>query len=292
MVGLADLADVQPMNVGRLCRWCRIGVVGCVVLLTGCGTVATVRRHHGGPPSPPISHRSGQNAHRHDVSAEAMPSSVRVEAGDTVYAIARRTGLSPADIITWNQLHHPGLLAPGQRLRLQPPDSPLREVSEAQTETHHAVAQPQAVASQSRADLSLPPLSSDPVNANAAELIHWQWPTHGPVIASFVAGDNTRQGIDIAGKEGQPVNAVSAGQVVYSGSGFVGYRELIIIKHTDQWLSAYAQNRQRLVHEGEQVKAGQQIALMGRTTALPPSLHFEIRLYGKPVDPLRYLPKP
>lgn len=278
------------MNVGRLGCWRQVGVLGCVVLLTGCGTAATVRRHQGKPSSPPITHRSGQNAHRRGVSADALPSTIRVAPGETVYIIARRSGLSPADIITWNQLHHPGRLVPGQRLRLKPPDPPPSEVTEAQMLANQALAHRQAIASRPRSESSLP---SQSLNlANSKELLHWQWPTHGPVIASFVAGDNTRQGIDIAGKEGQAVNAVSAGQVVYSGSGFVGYRELIIIKHTDQWLSAYAQTRQRLVQEGEHVKAGQQIAIMGSTTASRPSLHFEIRWYGKPVDPLRYLPKP
>ena len=107
----------------------------------------------------------------------------------------------------------------------------------------------------------------------------------------FVAGEPTKQGIDIAGAGGASVNAAADGVVVYSGSGLVGYGELVIIKHNDAWLSAYGHNRARMVNEGAIVKAGQQIAVMGRTGAPRDMLHFEIRYNGKPVDPLVYLPK-
>ena len=112
----------------------------------------------------------------------------------------------------------------------------------------------------------------------------------GQVIGNYVAGDQTQQGIDIAGNAGQPVLAAADGVVVYSGSGLVGYGELIIIKHSNEWLSAYAHNRRRLVAEGTQVKAGQQIAELGRSGAIRDMLHFEIRRNGKPVDPINYLP--
>ena len=106
-----------------------------------------------------------------------------------------------------------------------------------------------------------------------------------------MAGDATKQGIDIAGSAGEAVVAASDGVVVYSGSGLVGYGELVIVKHNDAWLSAYGHNRSRLVNEGQQVKAGQQIAEMGHSGAARDMLHFEIRFNGKPVDPLSYLPK-
>ena len=104
-------------------------------------------------------------------------------------------------------------------------------------------------------------------------------------------GNATRQGIAIGGSSGQPVVAAADGVVVYSGSGLVGYGELIIVKHNEQWLSAYGHNRVRLVAEGQKVKAGQQIAEMGRSGTDREKLHFEIRYNGKPVDPLLYLPK-
>jgi lipoprotein NlpD len=110
------------------------------------------------------------------------------------------------------------------------------------------------------------------------------------VIRGFVAGDPARNGLDIAGKEGQAINATSAGQVVYSGNGLIGYGELIIVKHSEKMLSAYAHNRVRLVKEGDQVWAGQKIAEMGRNSSDEQVLHFEIRALGKPVNPLTYLP--
>src|SRR6185295_16942418 len=118
----------------------------------------------------------------------------------------------------------------------------------------------------------------------------WRWPTDGTLVGRYVAGDQTQQGLDIAGRSGQAVVAAADGVVVYSGAGLVGYGELIIIKHSDEWLSAYAHNRRRLVAEGSKVKAGDAIAEMGRTGAIREMLHFEIRRNGKPVDPLQLLP--
>jgi len=119
----------------------------------------------------------------------------------------------------------------------------------------------------------------------------WQWPTEGQVVARFAEGDRSRQGIAIAGTAGQAVRAAAAGTVVYSGAGLVGFGELIIIKHDDQWLSAYGHNRRRLVAEGASVQAGQQIAELGRTGTSRDMLHFEIRRSGRPVDPLPLLPQ-
>lgn len=124
-----------------------------------------------------------------------------------------------------------------------------------------------------------------PGNLNA----EWIWPVQGKVIASF---NENNKGIDIAGKSGQPVYAANSGKVVYSGTGLRGYGKLIIIKHDKTFLSAYAHNRHLLVKEGDDVKKGQKIAEMGNTDADQVKLHFEIRRFGKPVDPITYLGKP
>jgi lipoprotein NlpD len=134
-----------------------------------------------------------------------------------------------------------------------------------------------------------PPQAGTPPPARSS--VSWRWPTDGQILNRFTAGDPTRQGVDITGKGGQPVRAAGDGVVVYSGSGLVGYGELVIVKHDEQWLSAYGHNRSRLVNEGARVKAGQQIAEMGSTGASREMLHFEIRYNGKPVDPLQYLPR-
>lgn len=122
------------------------------------------------------------------------------------------------------------------------------------------------------------------------EGIRWRWPAEGRIINGFVADDPTRQGVDIMGTEGQPVIAAADGEVVYSGSGLIGYGELIIIKHSDSLLSAYGHNRRRLVEEGARVRAGQVIAEMGRSGGSVPMLHFEIRRNGRPIDPRGFLP--
>jgi lipoprotein NlpD len=118
----------------------------------------------------------------------------------------------------------------------------------------------------------------------------WLWPTDGQVITRFSPGDPARKGIDIAGRAGQDVTASAAGDVVYSGNGLIGFGELIIIKHSDSMLTAYAHNRRRLVQEGERVAAGSRIAEMGQNDQERTMLHFELRMDGKPVDPLKYLP--
>lgn len=135
-----------------------------------------------------------------------------------------------------------------------------------------------------------PPTVSPPPTTNVGD-VAWRWPADGAVIGGFVAGDPTRQGIDLGGKSGDPVRAAADGSVVYSGNGLIGYGELIIVKHNASFLSAYGHNRKRLVKEGDAVKAGQVIAEMGSSSASRDSLHFEIRRNGKPVNPADFLPR-
>ncbi len=120
--------------------------------------------------------------------------------------------------------------------------------------------------------------------------VQWHWPVKGKIVSRFSAQEHGNKGVDIAGAEGSRVNAAANGQVVYAGSALRGYGNLIIIKHNDDYLSAYAHNKRILVAERQQVTAGQQIAEMGSTDATDTRLHFEIRFRGKSVDPLRYLP--
>jgi len=139
-----------------------------------------------------------------------------------------------------------------------------------------------------------PPPPPAPAAGNVAATVgevSWRWPADGTLVGAFVAGDQTKQGIDISGKSGDPVRAAADGTVVYSGNGLVGYGELIIIKHNASYLSAYGHNRKRMVKEGDRVKAGQVVAEMGSSSASRDSLHFEIRKNGKPANPLDYLPR-
>jgi len=137
------------------------------------------------------------------------------------------------------------------------------------------------------------PPASTPIVASGASRnaggITWRWPADGSMLKKFSSGDAI-PGIEIGGKAGDPVRAAADGVVVYSGNGLVGYGELVIIKHSDSFLSAYGHNRKRLVKEGEKVKAGQTVAEMGSSGATRDELQFQIRRDGNPVDPLQYLP--
>jgi len=249
----------------------RLAAMAAVVLALGaCGTATVVKK---------TGSSSGGSVPRTSVARPGA--SVTVRAGDTLYAIARRTKVSPLDLASWNNLSSPDTIYPGQVLKLYPGGS---VASRPATPTAGTATRP--------ATSSAPaPVAATPAPSAVASGFNWRWPADGVVVGKFVAGETTKQGVDIAGTNGQPVKAAADGVVVYSGSGLVGYGELIIIKHNEQWLSAYGHNRKRLVNEGQSVKAGQQIAEMGRSGTTRDMVHFEIRYNGKPVDPLGYLPK-
>lgn len=246
-----------------------LAVVVAVVVLSGCGRSRVVREY------PHRGSRSGASALPPvRVSQPKYGATAVVQRGQTVYRIATENGITALDLALWNDIPPPYTIHPGQRLRLYPSDRrdpPARPV----------VAKPSTTPSQRQATAPAAPPASE---------LAWRWPAEGAVVTTFAGGDPTRQGIDIAGKAGQSVRAAADGVVVYSGSGLVGYGELVIVKHNDQWLSAYGHNRARLVNEGALVKAGQQIAEMGRSGAARDMLHFEIRYNGKPVNPQGYLP--
>lgn len=254
------------MSAECLSRGVRLGALALVVsALAACGTATVVRPSGSG----------GGGASTTPKASIAQPGkTVRVQKGDTIYALARIHSITPADLIAWNNLSNPSTIYPGQTIRLYPQGSgggraPTTVVTAPQGKGSTTAATPAAT-----------------VRSN----ISWRWPADGAVVGRFVAGETTKQGVDIAGTSGQAVKAAADGVVVYSGAGLVGYGELIIVKHNEQWLSAYGHNRKRLVNEGQAVKAGQQIAEMGRTGANRDMLHFEIRYNGKPVDPQHYLP--
>ncbi len=240
-----------------------------VMLLAACGSSRVIREGGGASSGSTSTPRPGQ--------------SVTVQRGDTVYRIATSNGISALDLAMWNNIAAPYTIYPGQRLRLYPGGgaTPARRPPAA-TGGSATAQRPPVQPTQA------PPQAATPAPARSP--FRWQWPTDGQVIGRYVANEPTKQGLDIAGTGGQAVRAAAEGVVVYSGSGLVGYGELIIVKHDDQWLSAYGHNRTRRVNEGERVTAGQQIAEMGRTGAARDMLHFEIRYNGKPVDPLAYLP--
>ena len=273
------------------------------LLLAGCG---------GGDRLAPVS--------RVDPVATGRPDAHTVRKGDSLYAIAWEHDLDYRELAAWNRFEHPFVIYPGQILSLR--GSPLRgEGGEARVtvSTSALPASPtisqRVVEGAGKEGALVPPSSPDSENAEAAssaikngsETRHsggeepepdafdgvvpvgrWHWPTIGKVVGAF--GKAGEKGIHISGSYEQPVLAAADGRVVYSGTGLVGYGRLVVLKHNKTYFSAYAHNSRILVEEGEVVKGGQRIALMGSSGSDKVKLHFEIRRDGKPVDPLRYLP--
>jgi lipoprotein NlpD len=209
-------------------------------------------------------------------AAEPVPASYTVKPGDTLYSIAWRYGLDYHDVASWNGIGSDYLIKPGQTLRLSSSGiANSRKVSVTSSAGNNARTPVPAY------DNFTPPTGS----------ITWNWPVNGRVIRLFHADSTLAKGIDITAARGTDIRAAAAGKVVYAGSGIIGYGKLIIIKNSEQFLSAYADNDEMLVKEGDVVQAGDRIATMGLGRDGHPLLHFEIRRDGKPVDPMQYLPR-
>jgi lipoprotein NlpD len=207
------------------------------------------------------------------------PGFYTVQRGDTLTRIALDHGQSWRDVAAWNNLSNANLIEVGQVLRVAPPN--------AITEASGVVVQPMGPATQA-APKPLPPPPTPPPQAAADPGFAFSWPASGQVIGNFDEVKN--KGLDIAGQAGDPILAAADGQVVYAGAGLRGYGNLIILKHNNTFLTAYAHNQALLVKEDQQVRKGQKIAEMGKTDADRVKLHFEIRRQGKPVDPAKFLP--
>jgi lipoprotein NlpD len=251
------------------------------------------------------------------------PGYYTVKPGDTLIRIALESGQNWRDIATWNSLENPNLIEVGQVVRVVPPstDAPsgvivkplsapraeARPVAPAQTDPRAEARPPSPArpANVASAGSATPPGASptptvQPAPASPVSPVSpstevrdgdepsWGWPAAGPVLATFEEGRN--KGLTIGGKAGDPVVAAADGKVVYAGSGLRGYGNLVIVKHSADFLTAYAHNQTLLVKEDQVVKRGQKIAEMGSTDAERVQLHFEIRKKGKPLDPSRQLP--
>ena len=234
----------------------------------------------------------------------SKPGYYTVRPGDTLIRVALDSGQNWRDIARWNNIENPNVIEVGQVLRVIPPTTevavakpvaPPAAVTPSQVPAAPATA-PAPATSASAAKpapppvvASVPPLAPTPAPPGEED-IGWIWPTApgAAVVAGF--DEQRNKGIDIAGKPGDPVLASADGRVVYAGAGLRGYGNLIILKHNNTYLSAYAHNQVLLVKEDQTVRKGQKIAEMGSTDSDRVKLHFEIRRQGKPVDPSRYLP--
>lgn len=202
-----------------------------------------------------------------------------VKPGDSIMQVARNVGQNWRDIVRWNNLGSPNQIEVGQVLRIAPPEGT-------------AVATPVSPGTTTVTTPKPSPVAAAPVVPAPAiapeDYIAWIWPSNGALIAGF--DEAKSKGLKIAGKLGDPVVAAADGRVVYAGSGLRGYGNLIILKHNETYLTAYAHNQTLLVKEDQTVRKGQRIADMGSSDADKVMLHFEVRRQGKPVDPAKYLP--
>lgn len=262
----------------------------------GAPAQATPAAAASAPAEPPKLPPGAENA--------GKPGYYTVKRGDTLYNIGLESGQGYRDIARWNGLDNPNVIEVGQVLRVLPPaaetngavSKPVTAAGRVETKPLPAVAGTPTVPASSgtAAGTTASGVPAAPVAPAATPVaegedgVSWSWPAAGPVATPFE--DNKTKGLAIAGKAGDPVLAAADGRVVYAGSGLRGYGNLVIVKHNNVFLSAYAHNQTLLVKEDQVVRRGQKIAEMGSTDAERVQLHFEIRRQGKPVDPARLLP--
>ena len=282
------------------------GLLACaaVVLLAGCSSKVLNRA--------PVEDR-GSSAPKSTTTMDPRTQAVKqppgfenagkpgyytVKPGDTLLRIALEAGQPHRDIAKWSALENIDKIEVGQVLRIVPPVAGEASAKPVATPVVTATALPAAnataasapakAASAPAAPASTPATAAAPAAATGEDDLAWIWPGKGPIINGFDEAKN--KGVDIGGNVGDPVVASADGKVVYAGSGLRGYGNLIILKHNNTYLTAYAHNQALLVKEDQTVKKGQKIAEMGNSDADRVKLHFEVRRQGKPVDPTKYLP--
>ena len=280
--------------------WMAVTLVAAAVL-AGCSSTSVNRA--------PVEDRGTAGAPRVDPATlpgaenAGKPGFYTVRPGDTIMRIATEVNQPWRDIARWNNLDNPNVIEVGQVLRVVPPTGTAVATAPALTEGPRpataapapAPAKPTVpVATQTTPGVTPAPAPAPapaappPPPSAGADDVDFIWPASGALVAGFDEAKN--KGLGIAGKAGDPVLAAADGRVVYAGAGPRGYGNLIILKHNNTFLTAYAHNQTLLVKEDQNVKKGQKIAEMGSTDADRVKLHFEIRRSGKPVDPARYLP--
>lgn len=249
----------------------------------------------------------GQAAPLPGAENAGKPGYYTVKPGDTMIRIGLETGQNWRDIARWNNLENPNVIEVGQVLRVIAPTevtaarapaaataqaaatSPSTTTAQGGTPAQGgAVTQPVGATAAPAVVATAPATTTAPASRDPDEDIVWTWPASGPVASPF--DDARNKGLAILGKAGDPVLAAADGRVVYSGAGLRGYGNLVIVKHNNTYLSAYAHNQSLLVKEDQIVRRGQKIAEMGSTDAERVQLHFEIRRQGRPIDPSKLLP--
>lgn len=235
----------------------------------------------------------------------------RVQKGDTLFSISWRANLNVNDLAKYNQLSAPYIIKAGQTLHLTTANNrnttytkkPAAKTDSPSTKDKKISYADQVYSKKSKETIvqKNPIIYPSPIiktnvkitkpKQSNVKISDWQWPAKGKLTKTFASSQTGMKGISLSNQRGTPIYSAASGEVVYAGAGLNGFGNLIIIKHNDDYLSAYAHNEQLLIREKQQVKAGQKIAIMGDSGADSVQLHFEIRYQGKSIDPLRYLPK-
>jgi len=295
----------------------RAVIILCLATIAGCATRPSAPVIERAPGAPAPAKPAAAPVAAVPPKADSRPETYVVKRGDTLYAIALDHGLDYRELAELNGITNPNVIKVGDSLRIRAPGpseasvrvSPVTSAGTVESRPLGAAKEQPAPAKKPdevtiasidprKAESTLKPktetapaapVATAPAQVDDDEKVDWAWPASGKVLAKF--SDPTSKGVDIAAKPGDPVLASASGRVVYSGSGLRGYGRLVIIKHNQTYLSAYAHNSQILVKEGQNVTKGQKIAEAGATDTDAPKLHFEIRRLGKPVDPLRFLPE-
>jgi lipoprotein NlpD len=272
-----------------------------VLLLSACASKVTHRA--------PVEDRNNSSARSSSTptpsdSAKPMPGSENagkpgyytVKPGDTLIRIALESGQGHRDVARWNALENPNKIEVGQVLRVVPPVSEesvvAKPVASSKVSSTPLQSQTQSQTQQSAKNEPAPAAAGAVSESHAKsgeDDVSFAWPAKGTIVGAFDESKN-RKGVDIGGAAGDPVLASADGKVVYAGAGLRGYGNLIILKHNNTYLTAYAHNQSLSVKEDQTVKKGQKIAEMGNSDAESVKLHFEVRKLGKPVDPAQYLP--
>ena len=260
-------------------------ILTCVVLLNACAgsSMAPVEDESFESPKTRVHSRGASSSAKTTASRKTKPSAGQhvVKSGDTLYSIAFAAGYDYRKIARWNDIGAPYTIIPGDIIRLMPP--PQKSAAKSKREKKSANKSASGKTRPTPAPKTTRTLPNVPVK-------RWIWPVQGRLVSQY-SPKNGNKGLKIAGKRGTPIRAAASGKIVYAGSGLKGYGNLVIIKHNDVYLSAYAHNRRLLVREGSLVRQGQKIGEMGNSGTNKVMLHFEIRRNGTPVNPIRYLPK-
>lgn len=276
--------SVEKQSMWRTVNWAILATL-VATLMVGCASRGRV--------PPPVEDRRLGASDKLLPGAEnaGKPGYYTVKPGDTLIRIGMDHGQSWRDIVRWNNLDNPNVIETGQVLRVVPPAQEsgvvVRPIASSSAQATPVSPTPAPAATSPAPAAQAAPAQPAATADAAEEAIRFQWPAKGHTLAGFDEAKN--KGIDIAGKAGDPVFAAADGKVVYAGSGLRGYGNLIIIKHNNTYLTAYAHNQALLAKEDQVVKRGQKIAEMGNSDADQVKLHFEVRRQGKPVDPMRYL---